>query len=270
MKDYLKQLLENQPNNLLKRSVTREYLQARILQVLQENGAFLNWAFLGGTALRFLYSVPRYSEDLDFSVTGSSQELCLRDLLKKIMTGFEAENYTIAVKANESKAVVSALVCFEGLLYALGVSPHRTEVLTIRLEVDTNPPAGAGTETTIVRRYVTLNLLHYDKPSMLAGKLHALLSRKYTKGRDLYDLVWYLADRTWPAPNFTLLNNALRQSDWQGPTIIAENWRDVLLSHLKGIHWKQAVNDIRPFLEREGDASLLTKQNCMKLVCQKT
>ena len=68
MKDYLKQITTAAPNNLVKRSVAREYLQARILQSLQSSGVFVRWAFLGGTALRFLYSMPRYSEDLDFSV----------------------------------------------------------------------------------------------------------------------------------------------------------------------------------------------------------
>ena len=68
---------------------------------------------------------------------------------------------------------------------------------------------------------MTLNLCHHDKPSLLAGKLHAVLSRKWTKGRDLYDLVWYLADRTWPAPNLALLNAALAQTGWKGPVMTA-------------------------------------------------
>ncbi len=67
MKEYIRQLIETQQNILLKRSILREYLQSRALQTMQEEGAFLKVAFLGGTALRFLYSIPRYSEDLDFS-----------------------------------------------------------------------------------------------------------------------------------------------------------------------------------------------------------
>jgi predicted nucleotidyltransferase component of viral defense system len=66
MKDHLKQLVSEKSSTLSKRFVVREYLQARILQILQESGAFLNWALLGGTALRFLHGLPRYSEDLDF------------------------------------------------------------------------------------------------------------------------------------------------------------------------------------------------------------
>ena len=58
-----------------------------------------------------------------------------------------------------------------------------------------------------------LRLFHHDRASLLAGKLHAILKRPYTKGRDLYDLIWYLSDPDWPLPNLTLLNSALRQTD---------------------------------------------------------
>jgi len=69
VKDYIKQLIERTQDNNLARCMVREYLQARLLESLQENGAFVNWAFVGGTALRFLYSMPRFSEDLDFSLS---------------------------------------------------------------------------------------------------------------------------------------------------------------------------------------------------------
>ena len=83
MKDYLRQLVSKEKNILLKKSIIREYLQARILQMLQEKGAFLNMAFLGGTSLRFLYSIPRYSEDLDFSKL-ASKNIVIDDLLNSI------------------------------------------------------------------------------------------------------------------------------------------------------------------------------------------
>ena len=68
MKEYLRQLAAQGGNDLLRGCLVREYLQARILESLQDRGVFLRWAFLGGTALRFLYTIPRFSEDLDFSL----------------------------------------------------------------------------------------------------------------------------------------------------------------------------------------------------------
>jgi hypothetical protein len=91
--------------------------------------------------------------------------------------------------------------------------------LAVKIEVDTHPPQGAGLETSLVRLHVLLNLNHHDKASLLAGKLHDLLQRPYLKGRDLYDLIWYLSARDWPAPNLTLLNNALTQTGWAGPLV---------------------------------------------------
>ena len=266
MKEYLRQIVAAPATNLLKRSVAREYLQARILQSLQESGAFLTWAFLGGTALRFLYSIPRYSEDLDFSLSGSGGEVGLSSAMMAAKNMFEAEGYTLEVKAREAKAVHSAFVRFRGLFHDLGLSPRASETLSIKVEIDAHPPAGARLETTLIRRHVTLHLPHYDKASMLGGKLHALLARRYVKGRDLYDLVWFLSDPSWPAPNLDLLNAALAQTKWTGVTITRGNWRDVLWGRLEGIAWKQAVEDVQPFLERESDLAWLTEENVQNLL----
>lgn len=89
---------------------------------------------------------------------------------------------------------VNAWIRFRGLLYEMGLSGQREEVFSLRLEVDTDPPQGAGLDTTVVRRYVTLQLHHHNRPSLFAGKIHAILQRSFTKGRDLYDLLWYLSD----------------------------------------------------------------------------
>ena len=269
MKDYLKQLLAETPNPLLRKSLAREYLQARVLQALQDDGVFLRWAFLGGTALRFLYRIPRYSEDLDFSLINPADACRFEDVLKKIKTLFEAENYTIEIKVSSPKTVMSAFLKFPGLLYEMGISPHHNEALSIKFEIDTNPPLGADTTTTIVRRFVTVNVTHYDKSSLLAGKLHAILSRNYTKGRDLYDLIWYLSDRTWPDPNLLLLNAALKQSAWEGGKINNDNLKGILSHRMEELQWAKVKDDLSPFLERPQELELVTKENCLKLISEK-
>ena len=102
--------------------------------------------------------------------------------------------------------------------------------------------------------------MHYDKASLLAGKLHAVLTRQYAKGRDWYDLVWYLADHTWPAPNLVQLQNALNQTQG-GAAPDANDWRQLLLSRLDGIDCRKLVDDVAPFLERPEEASLLDEHN---------
>ena len=266
MKDYLQQQVNQKPNEMLKRSVVREYLQARILQAIQESGAFMNWAFLGGTALRFLYSIPRYSEDLDFSIVKPGVTHDFENTMRKIKSAFEAENYAVTVKLSSPKTVMSAFLNFNGLLYEMGISPHRSEVFSVKIEIDTNPPPGALTSTTIIRRFVTLNILHYDKASLLAGKLHAILSRQYTKGRDLYDFVWFLSDKSWPGPNLELLNAALKQTGWKGPFITRENLSEVLLDRMSKLRWDNISNDLQPFIERPEDLALVNQANCIKLI----
>jgi len=187
-------------------------------------------------------------------------------LLNGIIRGFESENYKIGIKKCKEKTVLSAFIKFPSLLYELDLSPYQDESFSIKLEIDTNPPQGANTEVTLIRKYILLNILHYDKASLFAGKIHAILARKYTKGRDLFDLIWILANSEWPIPNFVLLENALKQTGWAGPELNSENWKDIISSHIKGINWKKAAEDIAPFLERESEKYLLTLENCVNLL----
>ncbi len=151
MKDHLATLVSAAPTPADGRNVTREYLQARILGTLQRAGAMIPLAFHGGTALRFLYGTRRYSEDLDFALEGPRAQYDFRAYLRAVRRELEAEGHAITLEVNDRKVVHSGFVRFPGLLHELRLSPHRDEVLAVKLEVDTNPPAGAGLTTTVVR-----------------------------------------------------------------------------------------------------------------------
>lgn len=266
MKAYLADLVRAAPTPAHGRNLAREYLQARILGAMQRAGAMIPLAFHGGTALRFLYAIPRYSEDLDFALERAREQYDFRSLLRTIRGEFEAEGYAVTLKVSDEKTVHSAFVRFAGLPYELGLSPHRDEVLAVKIEVDTNPPAGAGLATTVVRRHTILQLQHHDRASLLAGKLHALLQRPYTKGRDLFDLLWYLSDPTWPDPNLVMLNHALRQTGWSGPEFATDNWRSILRAQLYRLNWERAADDVRPLLEPSADPHLLTPENVLHVL----
>jgi hypothetical protein len=266
MKALLEDILREETDDVSRRNRTREYLQARVLLALQDHGAFTNWAFAGGTALRFLFGIPRYSEDLDFSLNAPGEDARFDRMIRGVRSDLAAEAYAVEVAARARKTVVSALVKFRGLLFDLGLSFRKDETLSIRVEVDTNPPAGARTETRLVRRFVMLNLLHHDRSSLLAGKLHAVLARRYTKGRDLYDLAWYLSDPNWPEPNIVLLDNALRQTGWRGPTVTEQNWRQRVADKLDTVDWKLARSDVSPFLERKQDVNTVSETVLLPLL----
>jgi predicted nucleotidyltransferase component of viral defense system len=260
MKDHLRQLAAGAATDLARGCVVREYLQARVLESLQDEGMFLRWAFVGGTALRFLFGLPRFSEGLDFSLIAPGEDAGVTPAVAEVKRALTLEGYPIEVSVSDRKTVASAWIRFPGLPHELGLSPRPSQTLSIKVEVDTNPPQGAHIATSVVRRHVTLHLCHYDKASLLAGKLHAVLSRSWAKGRDLYDLAWYLADRTWPAPNLDLLNAALGQTGWKGSALTAENWRAQVRRRVAALDWEKARADVRPFLERERDLDLVSKE----------
>ena len=139
-------------------------------------------------------------------------------------------------------------------------------MFAVKIEVDTNPPSGAGTDIPLVRRHATLRLHHPDRSSLLAGNLHAVLQRPGTKGRDLFDLAWYLSDPQWPAPNLILLNVALRQSGWKGDTMTPEAWKRIVGERLEGLDWPRAVADARPFLARQEEVELIDKEGVLRLL----
>ncbi len=127
-----------------------------------------------------------------------------------------------------------------------------------------SPGPVAVLETTVIRRHGILHLQHHDRASLLAGKLYAVLQRRYTKGRDLYDLIWYLSDPNWPPPNLELLNNALTQTGWSGEELTESTWREPVRDRLEGLDWKPAVADVRPFLESPHESDLLTLDNAVR------
>ncbi|MGD8849913.1 MAG: nucleotidyl transferase AbiEii/AbiGii toxin family protein [Anaerolineales bacterium] len=266
MKEILREIVGESESPLKALNEMREYLQARVLAILQREGAMIPLAFHGGTALRFLYSLPRHSEDLDFTLERKPELYDLDSYLRAIEREFYQEGYEVEIKRSDERAVHSAWLRFVGLLFELGLSGQGTEIFSIKMEVDTNPPSGAGLKTSLVRRRVMLQLQHHDRASLLAGKLHAILQRPYTKGRDLYDLLWYLSDPGWPEPNLVLLNNALQQTDWDGPTLTEDIWRGIVSECIENLEWVKVRTDVTPFLERNEDLDFLTKENLVRVL----
>lgn len=258
MKDRALQLVRAAPQGQ-KRNVLREYLQTHVLYSLQSVRAFEQIAFVGGTALRFLYGLGRYSEDLDFSLE-HERGYSFDRLLHRVESDLANAGFDVTIHPHKGEPVHSAFVSLPGLLYQAGLSPYRTEKLSVKIEIDTCPPAGATTTTTLINQHFLVALLHYDIPSLMSGTLHALLSRPYTKGRDVYDLLWYLSRPNPVSPNVSLLQNALAQTGWNGPRIRAENWREVIANKIVGLDFAKITEDVGPFLERPEDRALLTRE----------
>lgn len=267
MKDYALELTAKQSGTNAKVNTLREYLQAYALRVMGDAGVFRTTAFLGGTALRFLHGLPRFSEDLDFSLTQpSGPSGAFVELVKNLKREFTLAGYDVSAVYKDEKTVQSAFLRFDHLLFEAGISPHKDQKLSIKIEVDTNPPEGAVLRTSIVNKYFPISFLAYDLSSLLAGKTHALLNRRYTKGRDFFDLGWYLSRWKDLSPNMILLTNALKQTGWTAPFPDESNWKQYLSQVITRADWDKVRQDVENFLETPRDQDIFTKTALLGLL----
>lgn len=241
------------PTNRL--NMLREYIQAQALRSFHESRAFEALSFVGGTALRFLFDLPRYSEDLDFSLE-IPQSYAPEAWLSKLKRDLEFQNFDVEISWNATKPVHIAWIRIAGIMKDAGLSSRPEQKLSIKIEIDTNPPPGAVTLVRLVNRHALFAVRHHDLPSLMAGKLNALITRPYTKGRDWYDAVWYLSKTPPIEPSAILLSSALAQF-----SITHEgDWRSLLREKLRNIDFGAVRADVRPFLERPEDTDYLTKE----------
>ena len=128
----------------------------------------------------------------------------------------ERSGYEIALAPKLEGNVQSCAIKFVGLLHECGLSPRAEARLSVKLEIDRRPPAGFGMEVSSVDLYFPYVLRHHDRRTFIAGKLHAVLQRPYAKGRDYYDLMFYLNRWRQTGPNVAYLVNALQQKGYEG------------------------------------------------------
>jgi predicted nucleotidyltransferase component of viral defense system len=263
VKDHLLALAADQQDPRVRLNLVREYLQAHILRSVHSAGAFAALAFRGGTALRFLYGLRRFSEVLDFALERSEHDRGLEYWARVVKRDFELSGYDVEATLRTVRTVHTANVKFPGLLRDAGLAHERGAKLMIRIEIDTRPPAGAILETRLITRHFPITFRIHDLSSCMAGKIHALLARRYAKGRDLFDLAWYLTRPDRPSPNFELLENALAQTEWKGPAIGPGTWRGILLERVASLDWAAVIRDVEPFLEEPGDRQLLDRETLL-------
>jgi len=262
MNELLEQIVGKETTAENKLNKTREFLQELMLKIVFDRGMFNNLAFVGGTALRLLYDLRRYSEDLDFSLIktrGYSFDGLLHDLVFELEHfGFEVEN-----SPGKSGTVHASMIKFPGLLAELGLSRLKGQKLSVKLEIDTNPPAGWKTILSPVAKAFVFAVNSFDLPSLYATKLHACFFRKFIKGRDFYDLIWYLGKKV--EPNYPLLNNAIEQTEKVNLRIDRDNFREFMRQRLTGIDLSLARKDAERFLEDKSELNLFDRDLILKL-----
>ena len=247
-----------------KRNILREYIQACALASLHGSGAFTKLSFMGGTALRFLYALPRFSEDLDFSLE-DPDGYAPREWMEKLKRDLGFQGFSPEVTWNESKTVNVAWIRVPALLAQAGIVTRTEQKLSIKIEIDTAPPAGAAMATRVIQKHFLFGIRHHDLPSLMAGKIRAIITRDFTKGRDWYDLLWYLSRRPPVEPNPTFLRNALAQGQdrLEGDR---DAWKPLLTRRIEKLDFKAIVKDVQAFLEHPEEARLLNREYLLGVI----
>lgn len=235
----------------------REILQETALLGLWRGKFFEHAAFYGGTALRVLYGLDRFSEDLDFSLLTPDPGFRLEPYCGFIKDELRAFGFTAEVQAKIKPAggqVKSAFLKADTLeqLLVIGLQSESGPSLTkIKIEIDTDPPPLFKTEARVLLNPVPFNVKVFAPSSMFSGKMHALLCRGWktrVKGRDWYDFVWFVGRRT--PVNLGHLEQRMRQSgDWVKADPLTEgDFREILSRHIASVNLAQAKEDVVRFL----------------------
>jgi predicted nucleotidyltransferase component of viral defense system len=241
----------------------REFLQLLVLRIIYETNYFQYISFVGGTSLRFLYQLQRFSEGLDFSVT-EKKGYSFKNFIKLIEFHLQKFGFQVEIKLKEQKVVHSAFLKFVDVLQQHNIARMKDEKLSIRIEIDSNPPSGWQNEMSLINDFFIFPVWHFDLPSLYATKIHACFFRKYKKGRDFYDLMWYLSKKI--TPNFLLLNNAIKQTENVDLKIGAENFEQFLYAKLKHVNFPDLRRDVERFLVNKSEVNLINGDVFFKLI----
>ncbi len=259
MKEQALSIVKAETSDQAKRNQLREYSQDVFLRTLFEENLLHKLVFHGGTALRIIHGLARFSEDLDFHLKTSDRSFELASHLPLLKKRLKEKGYDVTLTTPSTGHVQSSLVKFSKLLFESGLSPHKNQTLNLKLEIDTHPLKGFTLQTNKINKYFPYIVHSHDQPSFLAGILHAVLQRIYTKGRDCYDLFFYLNRWRETEPNMIYLRNALSQSNYNGRKVDEDNWREVVAKKIESTNWSGLTEEVEPFLLEGADLQLLKK-----------
>jgi len=256
MKEKLNEILSTQVSTNLKLNLLREYFQHLILKIIYDKKISSKLSFVGGTALSILYNVGRFSEDLDFSLSNKNK-YNVNSISKIISNELGDYGFINEVSASKKNIVNSIWFRFPDILNEYKISLMEGQKLSIKLEIDTNPPKGFEEEIHVVNKYFFFTVRTYKIDSLFAGKLHAFLFRKYSKGRDYYDLLWYLSKKI--VPNWRHLINSAFQTEKRK---LKENELfNMLVKKFTETNYNQIRREVLPFLQNPSEVKDLSLEN---------
>ena len=259
-------------------SALREIMQEIALAGLSRTDFFKTAAFYGGTALRIFYGLNRYSEDLDFSLLQKNENFSLAPYFLSIQKEFESLGLKVSLRnklKTKKTAIESAFLktetlweelVLEDIVAQIGIRSNKN--IKIKIEVDRNPPQGFNTEEKLMLRPYSFYVKCFDQPSLFAGKMHALLFRKWknrVKGRDWYDWEWFVRKGV-PLNLSHFLQRARDTGDWTKKSISKKQFLQLLTEKINTASFENIKADVRPFIKDAKQLDIWSKPYFLDLV----
>jgi len=240
-KDFFKKYSQENKMPWQEKNILVEYLQTQILKALSLSKFNDSISFLGGTCLRFAYGINRFSEDLDFDLV-KKRGFKIEELKSDIVKKMELQGFEIDTKVKKTENIYIIYFKFKNVLREFGFNVPRDEKILVKFEIDFNPYKNIKTETRFADSFnERFPILVNVKETLFAQKILAVALRPYQKGRDFYDLVWFLSQKNLE-PNYKILKEKKMKIDNRQELI------DFLQKIIKKSNLPQAVKDVERFL----------------------
>lgn len=240
----IEEIKKQYPSDIHKfeRGLLREYLQFLILEIIFSSSIATKLSFLGGTCLRIVYGVKRFSEDLDFDNNGLSSDE-FSSLAKMIELELRKQGFDIETRITERKAI-HCHVKFSNILFENRLSSIKTEKIDIQID-SFDQGYEYGSELYLLNKFNVFKQIRVTPKSViLSQKLWTITQRSRAKGRDFYDIL-FLFQNTKPDMGF--LNLKFATSSWL-------EVREKILESIKDIDWDLVASDVQPFLMNVEDS----------------
>ncbi|MFW6277418.1 MAG: nucleotidyl transferase AbiEii/AbiGii toxin family protein [Prolixibacteraceae bacterium] len=244
-----------------------EVMQQITLAGLYRGGFFNKAAFYGGTCLRIFYDVPRFSEDMDFSLLQSNETFRLENYFESIIKEFDALGKEVEIQKKEKQTSTNVESAFLKDNTAIYNVRFRTEKqIKIKIEVDIKPPAGFETEYKLLLHPFSFMCRCYTLPDLFAGKMHALVFRTWknrVKGRDWYDFEWFVRNNT--TLNFEHLKQRINQSGRIEGEFTQDLFFEMLKEKIRKTKISMVKDDVRPFVKNSRDLEIWSTDYFLQL-----
>ena len=255
----------------------REIMQEIALAGLYRANFFKHAAFYGGTALRIFHELNRFSEDLDFSLLKKDTDFEFDVYFKSIVDEFQALGIKVSLN-QKIKSSISTIdsaflksdtlwseLIFEDTIPQIKLSTKPS--IKIKLEIDTNPPLQFGTENKLLTRPFSFYVNCFTISDLFAGKMHALLFRKWTirvKGRDWYDMEWYI--KKGVKLNLThFCQRAIESGDWSQESMTKNQLHDLLETKINSIDINRVKQDVIRFIANPQDLAIWSREYFLQM-----